>query len=157
MLGSLILLLFCTGWAAGVSSLTIAECKNTDLNPGLLCEFGDGYGADCFENYNWCLDDWEYISLCIDDLGEKFWTNDTELCRDSLFWINKTCDTFYNGRRTALGQRCSGEVQHCIYPWYLSYKLPKYIYNDNYKQDSKELIVQTSFGCKGTSQLFSHI
>ena len=69
---------------------------------------------------------------------EEFLTNDNELCRDSLFWLNKTCDRFYDsGDKAALGKRCSGGAQHCIYPWYLS--------SNYYYEVCDQLIIYRSF------------
>ena len=143
MLRSLILQIFCTGWAAAVSSLTLVPCIHINGNPGFIC------GSYCFENYRWCLEDRPWT--CLSDLGEEFLTNDTELCGDSLFWSNQTCDVFNYDDKIALGQRCSGGAQHCIYPWYLSG------IDYNYKQVSEQLIIETSFEYEGTPQLFSHI
>ena len=110
MLRSVIILTFSTDWAAAVSSLTLSPCTSEEGNMGFICQ---GYG--------WCWPYWCRDNLaiqCSNQLGEEFLTNDTELCGDSLFWSEQTCDWFHRGEKVAIGQRCSGGTQHCIYPWY---------------------------------------
>ena len=135
MVRSMILLIFCTGWAAAVSRISVWTCRDSDWNPGLLCE------DYCLENYRWCRKDIAFS--CKDSFSEEFLTNDTELCGDSLFWSNQTCDVFYNdGSKASLGQRCSGGAQHCIYPWYLS--------SNYYYKVCEQIIIQRSFDYKDT-------
>ena len=120
MLRSLIILTFCTGWTAAVNSLTLSPCTDSDGIPGSLCPCTPGIGcqASCVPNSIWCREDIQI--QCSNQLGEEFWTNDTELCGDSLFWSKQTCDLFYRDVKYAIGQRCSGGTQHCINPWYNS-------------------------------------
>ena len=92
------------------SSLT--ECKWDGVDPGLTC------GVICWENYLWCRED---HSFSCDGKEGKFAINNRGLCSNTTFWQDKTCDLFYeNGIKAALGRRCSGGAQQCIYPWYLS-------------------------------------
>ena len=71
------------------------------------------------QNYIWCRED---KSASCDGNGGTFATNNQGLCSNTTFWnANKTCEVFYNGGlKAALGKRCSGGAQQCIYPWYLS-------------------------------------
>ena len=93
-------------------SSVLTPCKYKGYQPGFLC------GDRCVVNYYWCRDD---SSLSCDVPGAQFTTNNRALCSNSTVWINKTCDRFYrSGDKASLGRRCSGEVQQCIYPWYLS-------------------------------------
>ena len=73
----------------------------------------------CWRNYNWCRGD---ESSSCDGSGGRFATDNRGLCANTTFWQNITCDVFSikTGLKTALGERCSGGAQHCIYPWYLS-------------------------------------
>ena len=94
------------------SSLT--EC-HSGVTPGLKCSGGLG---GCWANFNWCRRD---ISISCDGSEGTFATNNQGLCSNTIFWQNKTCEVFYDyGDKAALGERCSGGAQHCIYPWYLS-------------------------------------
>ena len=90
--------------------------------PGIRC------GDYCRPNYAWCRSEWS--DPCETPLGPIL-TNDTELCGNTSFWSNKTCDIFnYDGEKIALGLRCTGGVQHCINPWYLK---PFQVHNPIYK------------------------
>ena len=83
-----------------------------DGDPGLTC------GEKCWGNYEWCLAD--ITHSCVVP-GGQISTNTRALCGNTTFWVNQTCDKFYgDGDKAALGLRCSGGAQHCIYPWYLS-------------------------------------
>ena len=96
------------------SSLT--ECY-FNVTPGLSCIGAD---RDCVQNYLWCLGDLDRSTSC-DSSGGTFASNNQGLCSNTTFWENKTCDRFYDdGDKAALGERCSGGAQQCIYPWYLS-------------------------------------
>ena len=89
----------------------LTQCLD-DEHPGLTC------GERCWRNYAWCRED--YSTLC-DVPGGQFSTNNRALCGNTPFWLNQTCDRFYDdGDKAALGLRCSGGTQHCINPWYLS-------------------------------------
>ena len=91
---------------------SLAQCPVDDVTPGLTC------GERCVVNYAWCRGD---RSLSCDVPGGQFSSTNRALCGNTLFWVNQTCDLFYgNGYKAALGLRCSGGAQHCIYPWYLS-------------------------------------
>ena len=94
------------------SSLT--ECEEF-ASRGLNCS---GWGWDCVQNCEWCREGW---SGACDGSEGTFATNNQRLCSNTTFWQNKTCEMFYSdGPKAALGQRCSGGAQQCIYPWYLS-------------------------------------
>ena len=93
-------------------SSVVTPCKSKVVRPGLLC------GHRCRPNYYWCLDDY---SISCDVPEGQFTTNNRALCSNSTVWINQTCEQFYSsGRKASLGRRCTGEVQQCITPWYLS-------------------------------------
>ena len=123
MLRSLILLVFCTGWVVSssqnvrinYSSLGSCIVENTGTE-GIRCEKGDY--VQCMPNNLWCRDDIVDSCNVLGGLGQ-IWTNDTELCGNSSFWRNKTCDIFRYWERVAVGLRCAGGQQHCINPWYL--------------------------------------
>ena len=94
-----------------INFTSITECSD-DGDPGLMC------GDECLRSYVWCRG--EQSASC-DVPGGKFSTNNKALCGYTPLWQNTTCDNFYDdGRKAALGLRCSGAVQHCAYPWYLS-------------------------------------
>ena len=93
-------------------SSVVTPCKYKGVEPGTKC------GELCVLNYFWCRGDWS--SSC-DVTGAQFANNNRALCSNTTVWINQTCDTFYeDGDKASLGRRCSGEVQGCIYPWYLA-------------------------------------
>ena len=96
---------------------------NTSLTP---CQYkGDRSGFrcrdKCWPNYNWCYRSNKYSCNVTEG---QFTTNNRALCGNRTVWNNKTCDTFYydgsNKTKATLGLRCTGEAQHCYYPWYLS-------------------------------------
>ena len=91
----------------------LTECKDGH-RPGLMCTAGD-----CLKNYKWCRTD--LVSITCGETDAQFSQNHPGLCRNTTFWSDKTCDVFYSdGDKAALGHRCSGGMQHCSYPWYLS-------------------------------------
>ncbi len=95
-----------------INLTSITECPYNGVKPGLKC------GDTCWPNYNWCRGD--YSAIC-DVLGGNFTTDNKALCGNTSLWQNTTCDRFYDdGDKGALGLRCSGGLQHCAYPWYLS-------------------------------------
>ena len=91
---------------------SIYECNTaTKFNlPGLMC------GDLCGSYRVWCLED--HAASC----GKyNFSTNNKQLCANTTFWSEKSCDLFFNTRRKgAVGRRCTGATQHCSYPWYTS-------------------------------------
>ena len=125
MLRSLILLMFCTGLVVSSQNVRIdflEPCTKSPNVPGIRC------GNYCRPIYAWCRSEWS--DMCETPLGPIL-TNDTELCGNTSFWSNKTCDIFnYDGEKIALGLRCTGGVQHCINPWYLK---PFQVHNPIYK------------------------
>ena len=96
-----------------INFTSLTECNSTSLRgPGLMC------GDLCWRNAVWCRGD---RSISCDVPGGKFTTDNKALCGNTTLWQNTTCDNFYpDGDKAALGLRCSGGVQHCAYPWYLS-------------------------------------
>ena len=93
-------------------SSVVTPCKFNGYQPGFLC------GETCVANNLWCRGDG---SASCDVNGTQFTSNNRALCGNPTVWINQTCDNFYDsGDKASLGRRCSGEVQRCIYPWYLS-------------------------------------
>ena len=91
-----------------INYTSITECADQYNQPGLMC------GERCLPTRNWC----QGGSSC----GKyNFSTNNKQLCANTTFWSGKTCEKFYsNGYKAALGRRCTGAAQHCIYPWYTS-------------------------------------
>ena len=125
MLRSLILLMFCTGLVVSSQNARIdflTPCTKISNVPGIVC------GDYCRPSDLWCRSD--RSSTCETPLGPIL-TNDTQLCGNTSFWSNKTCDIFNSdGEKVALGLRCTGGVQHCINPWYLT---PFQLYKPYYK------------------------
>ena len=81
-------------------------------NPGVKC------GTKCMPSYGWCK---LGASDQCDDKDQVFTTRDPGLCRNSTFWSEVSCTIYTDtGDIVAHGLRCSGALQHCIYPWYLS-------------------------------------
>ena len=93
----------------GVSDRAICTDAIASNNvPGLMC------GEVCTEHYTWCLEFTGYSC-------GNFSTNNKQLCANTTFWEEKTCDLFYTtGERAAVGRRCTGATQQCSYPWYTS-------------------------------------
>ena len=84
-------------------------------NPGVKC------GSRCMPSYAWCN---KGTSAKCDDGVQVFTTRDPGLCRNSTFWRDVSCTLYWDtGDIIAHGLRCTGELQKCIYPWYLSSKL----------------------------------
>ena len=88
----------------------IEHCSN-DGNPGVMC------GSECLGTLSWCR---AGSSNPCDDGAQVFTTNNPGLCRNSTFWRDVSCAFYGNGTIAARGLRCTGGMQHCIYPWYLS-------------------------------------
>ena len=85
---------------------------NNSYTPGVMC------GSLCAHNYRWCLA--RSSSQC-DDGVQVFTTNNPGLCRNPTFWRDVPCTLYWpDGEIVARGLRCTGGLQHCIYPWYLS-------------------------------------
>ena len=143
MLRSLILLVFCTGWVVSSSQnvridySSLQPCTENSGTQGIRCEKGDY--VECVSNYLWCRDDIVDSCNVLGGLGQ-IWTNDTELCGNSSFWSNRTCDIFDRWQKVALGLRCAGGQQHCINPWYL-HLTPDIEFNSYYYKVRMRLII----------------
>ena len=99
------------------SGIFLGSCRTYGLSPGLNCSNVD-VDWGCYQNFAWCRGDY---SISCEGSEGKFATNNQGFCSNTTFWQNKTCDLFYfDGDKAALGERCSGGAQQCIYPWYLS-------------------------------------
>ena len=93
-------------------SSSLTPCPYYNGIPGLKC------GKLCVPNYKWCRDD--ISDSCAFPEG-NFRTNNRAICGNRTVWTNKACDVFYSGgRKASLGRRCTGDVQQCSYPWYIS-------------------------------------
>ena len=93
-----------------INYINITECNTAgQFNlPGLIC------GDQCVKHSGWCRE------TMVESCG-KFSTNNKQLCANTTFWAGKSCEDFYaSGRKAAVGRRCTGAIQHCIYPWYTS-------------------------------------
>ena len=91
---------------------SITECNDTLFKlPGLKC------GDQCLHPRHWCKRGRGGLSC-----GKyNFGTANKHLCANTTFWKGKTCDMFFtNGKKAAVGRRCTGATQHCLYPWYTS-------------------------------------
>ena len=88
---------------------SIKECNNTDVNTGTgyLC------GEKCLLVQNWCTD--ADANSC-----GSFTSNNVQLCSNTTFWAEKSCELIFSQRKFSVGRRCSGSHQECIYPWYLT-------------------------------------
>ena len=95
-----------------INYTSITECNTAgQFNlPGLMC------GEHCVEHRFWCQE--VFGASC----GKyNFSTDNKQLCANATFWAGKSCDRLNNdGEKAALGRRCNGAAQHCIYPWYSS-------------------------------------
>ena len=94
---------------------TILECKNWDKFPGFMC------GETCYVNYAWCRED---LNEGCKTSEEEFSTSNKRLCTNTTFWENQICDFILEDgdilHKVSGGERCSGGMQHCSYPWYIS-------------------------------------
>ena len=100
---------------------SITECKTGNNVPGLMC------GERCEVHRAWCRKD-KALSC------GNFSTTNNQLCADTIFWNGTTCDLFLTtGVKVALGRRCTGAIQHCIYPWYTS-SIPIYEVSISYRE-----------------------
>ena len=95
------------------SSLNYTElepCSDLWDETGLMC------GSECVPVHSWCRDD--RVSSCV-TLTAHHSTNDGTLCGNTTFWADVSCDVHWEGGEIlAYGKRCSGNSQHCYYPWY---------------------------------------
>ena len=90
----------------------LAHCNYSGADPGVKC------GSRCIPNYGWCK---LGISNQCDDGVQVFTTQHPGLCRNSTFWRQVSCTNYHSwGDIARHGLRCSGALQGCIYPWYLS-------------------------------------
>ena len=95
-----------------INYTSITECNNADqFNlPGLMC------GEKCWQYSYWCLK-----GIVLSCGKYNFSIDNKQLCANTTFWKGKTCDFFYtNGKKAAIGRRCTGAAQHCSSPWYTS-------------------------------------
>ena len=102
-----------------INFTSITECNTTRSIPGLMCgnqcsQYNTPCGP-CLEPYEWCRK--ESPISC-----GNFRLNNKQLCSNTTFWTGKTCDLYdlKTRRKEAVGRRCTGASQHCIYPWYTS-------------------------------------
>ena len=80
------------------------------------CDGGLTCGEQCVEHDEWC-----WVGGAVSCGSQNFTTNNEQLCSNATFWEGKTCNVNNpNGIKLALGKRCTGATQHCIYPWYTS-------------------------------------
>lgn len=89
---------------------SIKNCSAQNGQQGLTC---DGYHGGCLPNFGWCRND--VTATCNNN---SFSSNDKNLCSNATFWRTLSCDLFIGGVFRAKGERCSGPVQSCYYPWY---------------------------------------
>ena len=92
----------------------LEHCNDSQGNPGIMC----GSRTGCAPNYFWCK--FGASSQC--HAGDQVLTTDHPgLCRNSTFWRDVSCTLhFYDGEIVARGLRCTGAMQHCYYPWYVT-------------------------------------
>ena len=113
--------------AVSLNYTKLEHCNNLNSNgnPGVMC------GTLCMENYLWCLPG--VSNLCNEtETKQLFTTQDPRLCRNNTFWSEVSCNLYYeNGDIAAHGLRCSGALQHCIYPWYVT---SNYFYKAGFMQ-----------------------
>ena len=93
-----------------VNYVGLVKCYNSEYgSDGILC--GDRYRPIQY----WCIGT---ADLC--NTGDNIISIDhPELCRNRTYWRinNFSCDQ--SGELTyAVGSRCSGDYQHCTWPWY---------------------------------------
>ena len=93
-----------------INYTSITECNTVFNEPGLMC------GELCVQQGLWCQ---EVAGISCGKYN--FSTSNKQLCANTTFWSMKTCNHFAtDGRKSALGRRCTGAAQHCSYPWYTS-------------------------------------
>ena len=82
---------------------------------GILCS---GY---CKTNKYWCAGTDDVCQTNGNDDEDMLSLDHPELCRNATYWRsnNFSCNQYSNtGLVTAVGARCSGNLQQCIFPWY---------------------------------------
>ena len=125
--------------------------QKLDLEEGLTC------GKECFPQADWCRD--KKIAFCnINSTSSSgFSTNDPQLCGNYLFWKTQPCKwTTPDGATTLVGQRCTGAIQHCYFPWYRLYNAQT---NPNLKascEDKSDQIIEVNTTC-GSVEKFIEI
>ena len=82
----------------------------------------DGYtcGSSCKRTNGWCLEERLNTDECTNEnnttrIQVRFSSSDQKLCSNFTFWQLKPCIDGQN-----LGLRCTGRLQHCYFPWYLT-------------------------------------
>ena len=108
----------------------LTPCYDRFGNPGLQC----GEGEDnCLWSVDWCRNDKR--KHC-----GTFWSDDPTLCSNTNFWKNVTCTVYQYGEVETDGKRCSGQQQHCYYPWYTWYDgVPYYGYKQTCDDKSDQV------------------
>ena len=96
------------------------EDKSGLRGRGLQC----GEEGKCSPPWQWCLDRRQH-SVTTTQCGGNFTliSDDKTLCKNTTFWSqHEICNIYYDdnkkGELFALGSRCTGNLQHCYYPWY---------------------------------------
>ena len=99
------------------SRLIALKDKNDKGQEGFQCLNGFKWMAD------WCAGTGDVCHTDDTDVGTISLDN-PELCRNHTFWtkkINMSCDVSYSGDLQSVGDRCTADYQHCVYPWYTNY------------------------------------
>ena len=89
----------------------ITKCTTKSGRPGVRC------GKKCIWNYGWCKR--RTADECEDE-GQSFTTRNPKLCGNTTFWNEISCNLYSDGEISAFGLRCTGKLQHCYYPWYVT-------------------------------------
>ena len=109
----------------------LLHCNDSYNNSGVMC------GNKCKIRKHWCKTA-TYGPCVVGD--QSFTTRDPALCRNSTFWSEVSCNRYSSTRRhVSYGIRCSGSLQHCIYPWYVTN-------NWFYEAGFMKILMQTLFG-----------
>ena len=88
--------------------------QDSNGRDGILC------GKEFRPNYQWCTNERMEGCKIADHNGEEIQVSvdNKQLCGNTNFWSNISCNSNSIGHVLQFGSRCRGSQQHCYYPWY---------------------------------------
>ena len=131
----------------------LKQCKDSRGYPSVQCS------NQCISGFLWCMGEsvskwWSLSSRIECFLGDdQINLNDPRLCGNKTIWDGFECDIEHRG---FLGKRCTGQYQHCYYPWY---KARSGYINENYKQscqDKSDQVFHEKTLCNSTNYMNMH-
>ena len=97
-----------------VDTSILKPCRESEGSPGISCSDAD-YG--CFANVQWCQSD-NAVTCKIGNITVS--VNDKQLCANTSFWKQHSCDNYQDNQLFVYGSRCSSSGQ-CYFTYYNRY------------------------------------